>query len=1117
MADTGALAALAASRSSRPALLPPGGGSGDTAALLSRLRTVRRNRPALDLTVRREATARKGKSRGLLTQLGDAVKNLPAGIAHIGYQAGKTALFAPRAGVDLIRDPVRTLKDLGDTATLGLLTEGRGGFEKYAPLAGEVASSMHTTGTRLRHPTQYARAVDEGRIVDVLLEDVGNAAIVGGVAGKALGAGAAATGSTGLGRAAAITERASKLGGAVADAPISVPRALLTGLQERGMPALGRLPLGAVDETLGRRRTLGEIAPTRFTAHGREALALTRREARLADRERSALVRTGYKEGTGREKIGGNPTQAEVEAAVAVHTGQADVGRLIGDAGATGEQMMAALSPTRVPEAHLSPEGAQIAQQYLTDPTAHPRVARLVEVLGDTAERFTDQALEGRGRRRPLDEEQVTSNDPLPRERERFAQENRKALRKLGEQSPELQAELADLAEMDQTPTKSAIRRMKVEEGMRMLEQEEGSISPELFDAWNAFLDDPMSYAARWRKRMMESRRLRTGNEALDIEGIGGVPLRPSELVEQGVDPGYLPAGRPVETLPAARRAGTTAPAREGVTGDIRLTSEQTRGLGSEAPMSLRTIYGRFGDEARQIRLNELYRTLTDTEGRFATNATKILGEDELARIDADAAAEAQTRYPDGNKAEYERLRGDAIADAMAERGYEAWPVEGSATSGVSAATITPESPFLHAGMRKRLSKEWTSAELPLPLKAMEAINRKFKGAVLPWSIRWQVGDATSNMLLSAVAGDVDPITMIGQMRRLKKLSAEEQALLDARVQDTGLTFDETAWQKALPGRDEITWRRNPIKKLQRPGYRINTAINRTQRHAFYLAKLERDLARQGISLEDAGRMVEAGTESAAVRASIDKAVDQANDVLGAFDEMTPFERRYMRNLFPFYPWMRHITKLSARLAIDNPIRVLWIMRIGSIAADPDSELPDYLRGAVQTPFGLVDTNFLNPFADATGQSPLTPEGALRSLSPALKIGAAALTGADLNRGGLQLGRPWDSSRTDAFGRQSFNPLILPGRWDELAYVISQQIPQTRMLTNLAPQVSVGDVDLGPVARYGQGSMLKRGDTEEPLDTDPRLQELARLVSIPLPHSDEDVESMVASIRRRKG
>jgi hypothetical protein len=194
----------------------------------------------------------------------------------------------------------------------------------------------------------------------------------------------------------------------------------------------------------------------------------------------------------------------------------------------------------------------------------------------------------------------------------------------------------------------------------------------------------------------------------------------------------------------------------------------------------------------------------------------------------------------------------------------------------------------------------------------------------------------------------------------------------------------------------------------------------------------------------------------------------------------------------------------------------MWVMRVGSIGADPDSELPNYLRGAIQTPAGLIDSNFLNPFADATGQSPLSPEGFFRSMSPAIKVAAAAATGADLNRGGLQLTRPFDSSRQDDFGRQSFNPLALPGRWDELAYVIANQLPQSRIAMNLAPQVSVGDVDLGPVARYGQGSMLKKADSEEPLDVDPRIAEAARLLSVPLPQSDEDIQSMLRSIRRRK-
>jgi len=218
---------------------------------------------------------------------------------------------------------------------------------------------------------------------------------------------------------------------------------------------------------------------------------------------------------------------------------------------------------------------------------------------------------------------------------------------------------------------------------------------------------------------------------------------------------------------------------------------------------------------------------------------------------------------------------------------------------------------------------------------------------------------------------------------------------------------------------------RHPIRTAQAPGFKLNEFINRTQRQAFTLEHLQRQLDKAGITLDDAA----ATPHAPEVQQALKDAVKRADDALGAYDDMSPFEKRYVRQLFPFWSWIRNITRISANLVIDQPLRAAWVMRVGALGTDPNSELPDYLRGSIQTPFGLVDSNFLNAFADPTAQSILTPEGAMRSLSPGIKLAAVAGAGMDLNRSGLPLSRPFGSGRTDTLGRSASGVEVCRPSW----------------------------------------------------------------------------------------
>ena len=1003
----------------------------------------------------------------MLGQIGDIAAAVPAGLGHLAHGVGMT-----------VAAPARMVRDIatGDTGSLAAIAEGafnpREGlgtvadvatgrdseraraYREYMPLASEVIDSLENTAMRVRHPSRYARAVDESGIVGAILEDVGNVALVGGPAAKALTSAGGAARTAGLARTGAALESTgrglgtvARLGNAIDDAPIAVPRRIV---QAAGRAVIDRaLPrLASMSPTVE-----GAIArsPQFLTSEGRAMRRTAHDWNRAAESSSTRVARELF-----RSVERNNLSDIEQQAAAALVRGQADLFRAMSErTGRPVADIADIAQPDKLPESYVTPEAAELAVD-ITRGTADPDlVARLTPYMDELRRQRdiqTQRALAGEGRDTALFEEQVTSNDPL-----------------------------------------TIARQRAIDEGV--------DLDP----------SDPMNYAARWRPLMTQAR---TVAEATGAD----LPTTPQALTELGVNAEYLPGGRARAALNTGSRRAMNLENEGQVTfGDVRLADEFQRGADAIAPSSAAGLADKLMRAERQAVLNEGYRDLLGTHGR---DYRAVLG-DELDGIEATARERADRMHVDEGrrKAAFVEERGQAVIDRMAEAGFEPWPVKGAPDKTIRPSQVDDVA-WLPAGMKQSLMPFWNPKPPGAVLRGLQYTNAKFKGAVLPFSLRWQIGDAVSNMMMAALAGGVDPITMFRRMREARRLmdSPEGARVLDQAYAETGLFFDEQEKLRGGPSpraerRDlPVIGQRRPVKAVQQRSYRINETINRVERQAFFLEKLHRQLARNGIDV-DGLETLDGRIDDPKIAKAIEKAVGDTNFVLGNMANLAPFERRVMRQIMPFYPWLRHVSKLATGLALDHPLRLVFMMRIGSLAADGDMEdMPPFLRGSVQGPGGWWQTSFVNPLADVETLPALSPEGAMKALAPGIKVAASALTGADLNRGGLQITRPSDTGRRDWYLRDAINPLIFdPGG---LAYQVARQLPITREAWNQG---------FGPDARFGTGETItdRYGRSIDPGN---RLESLPRLFGIPLPTPNETVEKIRAqraerarAQRRRQG
>ncbi|MGH2566720.1 MAG: hypothetical protein ACRDGA_00150, partial [Bacteroidota bacterium] len=176
---------------------------------------------------------------------------------------------------------------------------------------------------------------------------------------------------------------------------------------------------------------------------------------------------------------------------------------------------------------------------------------------------------------------------------------------------------------------------------------------------------------------------------------------------------------------------------------------------------------------------------------------------------------------------------------------------------------------------------------------------------------------------------------------------------------------------KTRPGR--IIAGDNP---LARAITRSNEFIDEMSRIAVYRRKVKRAGDIGDLDLDDIERRVANGERiPPEIQAQRQTALQEARRTMVDYGRKTPFERRFIRAVFPFYSWQKGIVRLALTMPLDHPLRMEILGQIsnqfGGYSQEERETLPEFLIPSLKVGVKLgpleierISTRGMNPFAD---------------------------------------------------------------------------------------------------------------------------------------------------------
>jgi hypothetical protein len=373
--------------------------------------------------------------------------------------------------------------------------------------------------------------------------------------------------------------------------------------------------------------------------------------------------------------------------------------------------------------------------------------------------------------------------------------------------------------------------------------------------------------------------------------------------------------------------------------------------------------------------------------------------------------------------------------------------------------------------------EEWrgaTRGATTAPTRALDDFLSFWKAGVLVGRPAWFVHNLVNNVLQYGLLTGTDLKSILEATR-----NPEVRARIPARAEESSAAEVAGARTRSARGAHETVRARvgKVPARVTRAGFQFNDKLESVIRRGGYLAA-----AKQVAHAEGLAGSPEAILDAVAANPALARqALTNFHRFLGDYRSFSPFERTVLRRVFPFYSWLRTISRLAVTLPVRSPLRAQALAlagQAGTLANNPLDPLIPTLshRGALNLDgyaLGMMGSNPLGTLTGIMGNlgQSLSSEDALsafadagtqlagQSLNPLLSLAVGRLTGIDPFSGSPYSAPPGFGNTAGGYGQspQAINPVTgLPDYVPTARPGLLQQIASQVPLESLVRQVISG-------------------------------------------------------------
>jgi hypothetical protein len=297
-------------------------------------------------------------------------------------------------------------------------------------------------------------------------------------------------------------------------------------------------------------------------------------------------------------------------------------------------------------------------------------------------------------------------------------------------------------------------------------------------------------------------------------------------------------------------------------------------------------------------------------------------------------------------------------------------------------------------------------------VRSVEYLNSLWKGGVLALNPRWYVQNFFGmwGQFLLGAGADLHAISMARNAKYLESIPG--------RIAANGLAADLGEYAARMQGRGG-----NWYQSLVRGGFNLNSILEAAPRRAMFWSAAKRNLQRN--QFMENGVMNEAYLARAwadvmegvkrndpGAEAILDETILVTERFMGNYSRYNPFEKNFLRLVFPFYGWMRAIHRLAFGLPFKHPKRAALLILASQMAFEEYDLNRNYLtspRSGVFIGGRMFGTSTWNPamsVVDTLGLEAETGATIANLSSPLSYAEAPFLIGTDILRSGVQQAGP---------------------------------------------------------------------------------------------------------------